>query len=187
MRYADERNVGPSIWGIYGKRKGTLGRVEMFVPCGHGRRTVISDKMVATRGKAWVETVGEDMTGYIRLSSYLCGDDTWEDTLKHEYAHLLAGVDAQHGELWVDACRQVGCSIETDGNEMPHKEMRLRYKYTCECKVHYRARRIKFSQDAIVICMSCKTPLKDANINTCYMNLGMDELPYIPTYIQGVL
>lgn len=146
-----------------------------------------SDKMVATRGKAWVETVGEDMTGYIRLSSYLCGDDTWEDTLKHEYAHLLAGVDAQHGELWVDACRQVGCSIETDGNEMPHKEMRLRYKYTCECKVHYRARRIKFSQDAIVICMSCKTPLKDANINTCYMNLGMDELPYIPTYIQGVL
>lgn len=37
----------------------------------------------------------------------------WEDTLLHEYAHAAAtiqtGKDCQHGPIWKNICRQLGC------------------------------------------------------------------------------
>jgi len=117
-----------------------------------------SPTMVSTRGKSWITQAGEETVGHIRLSTYLCNDENWTDTLKHEYAHLMAGVDDGHGKKWKSACKLVGCVPSPFGDDMPYKAIRLQYRYSCDCRVHYRAR--PFRKSTIHYCVECNGLLR---------------------------
>ena len=71
---------------------------------GYPRPIILSEssKMTWTLGMSY-----DRIPPRIVLSSYLT-DEELDDTLRHEFAHLLAGGRNGHNEVWKRACIQVG-------------------------------------------------------------------------------
>lgn len=95
----------------------------------------------------------------LSLSAYHIRTGKWEDvkdTILHEIAHLIAGIDAGHGPKWKAAARSVGASPERIAH-LPESELvppKWTGRCSCEGKIFKRHRLAKrFLKGSI--CPSC--------------------------------
>ena len=90
----------------------------------------------------------------IIISAYL--DDTKAmNTLKHEFAHALAGPNTGHGPRWVAKCHLLGipavrCAPQSAIAYAPLENQKF-HIYTCQCSEHKRKRRIGVNKH----CLRC--------------------------------
>lgn len=74
----------------------------------------------------------------ISESLLACGLEQVTDTLRHEAAHAIAGLEAQHGPVWKAVARSIGCSATRCG-ELTDEQREARAaaqspaKYTIRC------------------------------------------------------
>ena len=147
-------------YDLYSKATAVLKDLQLQFPLNFPIELVVSTRMISTLGKAEIAyKYGKIINACIKLSAHL-GDD-WEDTLRHEYAHLMADKD-RHGKKWVEACLLLGIEPMVCGN-MPNENERLKYVYECSCRKHYRATAIKSDVLERTYCKDCKSKLNSLN------------------------
>ena len=92
----------------------------------------------------------------IRLSSYLSYDEM-QDTLRHEFAHVMAGLRQAHGAKWKDWAMDVGAVPKPCAPQYP--ALTPLHTYTCpNCESHV-IRRVNRVDDKRWIARPCQTPL----------------------------
>ena len=82
----------------------------------------------------------------IVVSAYL-DDIKVANTIKHEFAHALAGPFQGHGLVWAEKCQLLGipatpCAPQYAMEYAPKEGQRYNY-YTCDCKTHQFKRKLK--------------------------------------------
>ncbi len=91
----------------------------------------------------------------------------FEDTVRHECAHIVAGVNEGHSCKWKCLCTVFGAKPNrlvdlSSGFTYPE----MRYKYRCACGAEHLISRIKHRrlQDMVTsyLCDRCKAPVKPA-------------------------
>lgn len=156
---------------LYNKANKVLKALQVEFPVNIPVELIVSSRMVSTLGRAEVEYVNnKKQCARLILSAYL-GDD-WEDTLRHEYAHIMAG-RGSHNKKWRDSCVLLGIEPVICGN-MPDEDKRLKHVYTCACRNHYRAIAIKPDVLKRVYCKDCKQPLKYSNAHKKHSQATLD-------------
>ncbi len=101
--------------------------------------------------------------GLITLSAYL-GEDQWEDTLRHEFAHLLVGPGHGHDEVWKSACVVVGADpTRLAAAPLTHRPSRMTVIYSCPCGAGslQRAKAMSRSRLARWRCRQCHRPASE--------------------------
>ena len=94
----------------------------------------------------------------IRLSSYLSYDEM-QDTMRHEFAHIMAGLKNGHRETWKDWARVVGARPVRCAPQYP--ALTPLHTYTCpNCPGHV-IRRANLLGNRSLIAKSCRTPLEE--------------------------
>ena len=94
----------------------------------------------------------------IRLSSYLSYDEM-QDTMRHEFAHVMAGLRNAHGEKWKDWAVDVGAVPEPCAPQYP--ALTPLHTYTCpNCKDHV-IRRVNRTDNKRWVASRCQTPLTE--------------------------
>lgn len=98
----------------------------------------------------------------IKLSAYLVAlnsDEEVRDTILHEIAHALAGIENGHNEKWKAICRRIGAKPErTAGEEV--KVAAAPYAIVCGCcreTVAQRHRRMRRERLERLYCRQCGT------------------------------
>ena len=94
----------------------------------------------------------------IRLSSYLSYDEM-QDTMRHEFAHIMAGLRKGHGEHWKEWARAVDATPERCAPQYP--ALTPLHIYTCpNCKDHV-IRRVNRTDNKRWVATRCQTPLTE--------------------------
>ena len=108
----------------------------------------------------------------IRLSSHLSYDEM-QDTLRHEFAHVMAGMKKGHSEHWKEWARAVDATPERCAPKYP--ALTPLHHYTCpSCENRVIRKANRFRTDKWV-CGRCKTPL-DQFIHT-YVQPTESDIP----------
>ena len=72
-----------------------------------------------------------------------CDFEFMDDTIRHELAHIYAGIEAGHGHVWKSVARRFGANP----NRCHDKVLTTRLKYVAQCgtcdEKYYRARKPK--------------------------------------------
>ncbi len=93
----------------------------------------------------------------IRLSSYLSYDEM-QDTMRHEFAHIMAGLRKGHGEHWKEWARAVDATPERCAPRYPALTPLHNYACpSCDDQVIKTANRLRTKK---WVCGRCKTPLE---------------------------
>ncbi len=119
---------------------------------GHGRRQLgsASIRRRVDRGTGRVQQIKT-----ITLSRYLValnGEDAVRDTILHEIAHALAGLDHGHDDVWKAVCRRIGAEPQRLAGE----DIQLapaRYQITCtHCQRSLGTRQRRMNPDRLSQC-----------------------------------
>ena len=93
----------------------------------------------------------------IRLSAYLSYDEM-QDTLRHEFAHVMAGLRKGHGESWKEWARAVRATPERCAPAYP--ALVPLHTYTCPKCTDLVIRKVnRLRLEAGWFCLKCETPL----------------------------
>ena len=93
----------------------------------------------------------------IRLSAYLSYDEM-QDTMRHEFAHVMAGLRKAHGEPWKEWAVDVGATPKPCVPRYP--ALTPLHTYTCpNCKDHVIRRVNRLASGRKWVARQCGTPL----------------------------
>ena len=117
---------------------------------------------------------GKDLV--IKLSAYLSYDEM-QDTLRHEFAHVMAGLKKGHGQDWKNWAVEVGAEPRRCAPRYP--ALTPLHTYTCpQCKdtVIRRANRLRMGKGWA--CRHCATPV--SKFTYAYVDPLNDPAPSAP-------
>ncbi len=82
-----------------------------------------------------------------------CDENEMRDAILHELAHVLAGPQAKHGEVWKNIAEKIGCSAKVTGKmDKPHANYVLECEYKCQSITYFNLPKVPHN----ALCGKCK-------------------------------
>lgn len=134
-------------------------------------RLKVSKRLTKTRG--YCKTDFKHLTKEIQIADFVMNepDETFYNTIRHEYAHAMAyekyGAGVGHDERWVALAKMIGCNGERYAKATKEQidKMETRVNYIVECK--HCGRQFKY--------MRMNNTIRMAYLGDCRCPCGCDE------------